>query len=331
VIVTVLTGLLLQAPRYERQSALDAAGPRAAAVETLWWFMVTVATLVVLAVVLVLAHGAFRRRAEAEDPAGPAMDRTLTRWVAGAVALTLVIQVAFLVANFGVGRAMVGADPGQLPLVIDVIGHQWWWEVRYQDSLPSNLATTANEIHVPTGRPVLLRMTSRDVIHSFFAPNLFGKKDLVPGYTTETWFQADRPGVYRGQCAEFCGHQHAKMGFFIVAEPASQFAQWIAAQRNPASTPSDTLQRRGQLVFMTGSCSLCHAINGTPASGRMGPDLTHLASRRTIAAGTLPNTAGNLAGWVVDPQGIKPGSYMPANNLDPIDLRALLTYLESLK
>lgn len=325
------TSLLLQAPRYERQSALDPAGPRAAAVETLWWFMFAVATLVVVLVVVTLAHGAFRRRATTEDPAGPAMDHKLTRWVAGAVALTLVIQVGFLVANFGVGRAMVGSDPGRSPVVIDVIGHQWWWEVRYHDSLPSNLVTTANEIHVPTGRPVLLRMTSRDVIHSFFAPNLFGKKDLVPGYVTQTWFQADRPGVYRGQCAEFCGHQHAKMAFFVVAEPPSQFAQWLAGQRSPAPTPADTLQQRGQLVFMAGSCSLCHAINGTPASGRMGPDLSHLASRRTIAAGTLLNTPGNLGGWVVDPQGIKPGTYMPPNNLDPADLRALLAYLESLK
>jgi cytochrome c oxidase subunit 2 len=174
-------------------------------------------------------------------------------------------------------------------------------------------------------------MTARDVIHSFFAPNLFGKKDLVPGHTTRTWFQADTPGVYRGQCAEYCGHQHAKMGFFIVAEPPDQFARWLESQRSPAVTPTDTMQKRGQVVFMAGGCSMCHAIVGTPAGGRVGPDLTHLASRRTIAAATLLNTTGNLGGWIVDPQRIKPGTYMPSNSVDPADLRALLAYLGSLK
>jgi cytochrome c oxidase subunit II len=322
---------LLQAPRYERQSMLDSAGPRAAMVETLWWLMLAVATLVVIVVVATLLHAAFRRRRAADDAVAPASERRLVRWVAGAVALTVAIQIAFLVANFGVGRAIVGSDSRQPPLIIDIIGHQWWWEVRYQDSLPSDLVTTANEIHVPTGRPVLLRMTSRDVIHSFYAPNLFGKKDLVPGYATQTWFQADKPGTYRGQCAEFCGHQHAKMAFFIVAEPPGGFRRWLEAQRRPATPPTDTLATRGQLVFMTGSCSLCHAINGTPASGRLGPDLTHLASRRTIAAGVLRNTPGNLGGWVVDPQSIKPGTYMPTNSLEPADLRALLAYLGTLK
>ena len=327
----VAAALLVQAPAFERQSALYPAGPRAEAVATLWWAMLTVAVAVVAAIVLALAHAAYRRRSAAEDPTGPAMERKLTRWVAGSIGLTLVILVAFLVANFALGRAVAAPPRGEQPLLIDVIGHQWWWEVRYQDPLPHNVVTTANELHVPTGRPIVLRMTSNDVIHSFFVPNLFGKKDLVPGHYTQTWFQADRPGVYRGQCAEFCGHQHAKMGFFVVAEPPNEFYQWLGAQRNPGLPPSDSLQARGQLVFMTGSCALCHAITGTPAGGRRGPDLTHLASRRTIAAGTLPNTRGNLGGWVVDPQRIKPGAYMPPNSLEPADLRALLAYLESLR
>jgi cytochrome c oxidase subunit 2 len=162
-------------------------------------------------------------------------------------------------------------------------------------------------------------------------PNLFGKKDLVPGHVTRTWFQADKPGVYRGQCAEFCGHQHAKMAFFVVATSPAEFASWVETQRAPGQVPGDTLQARGQLVFMTGSCALCHAIAGTNAGGRLGPDLTHLASRRTIAAGTLLNTRGNLGGWVVDPQRIKPGALMPPNSLEPADLRALLAYLQSLR
>ena len=323
--------LALQAPAFERQSALYPAGPRAESVATLWWAMLAVATAVVLAIVVALAHGALRRRAAAEDPARQEIDLRLTRWVAGSIGVTFIILVGFLVANFALGRAIAAPPRGQAPLLIDVIGHQWWWEVRYQDSLPQNVVITANELHVPTGRPILLRMTSRDVIHSFFVPNLFGKKDLVPGHVTQTWFQADRPGVYRGQCAEFCGHQHAKMGFFVVAEPPTRFASWLATQRDPALPPSDTLQARGQLVFMTGSCALCHAIVGTPAGGRRGPDLTHLASRMTIAAATRPNTRGHLGGWIVDPQRIKPGALMPPNNLEPADLRALLAYLESLK
>ncbi|MFN2564448.1 MAG: cytochrome c oxidase subunit II, partial [Gemmatimonadaceae bacterium] len=251
-IALAAAALLLQAPRYERQSALDPAGPRATAVEMLWWWMFAAAAAVTVLIVVALLHGAFRRRSAAEDPNSAVMNEKLTRWVAAAVAATTVILVAFLVANFALGRAVAAPPHDRQALVIDVIGHQWWWEVRYQDPLPSNQVTTANEIHVPTGRPVILRMTARDVIHSFFAPNLFGKKDLIPGHTTQTWFQADTPGVYRGQCAEFCGHQHAKMAFFIVAEPPNQFAQWLGAQRNPGAPPSDTLQERGQLVFMTG-------------------------------------------------------------------------------
>ena len=326
-----LAALWLQAPRYVRQSALDPAGPRARAVEHLWWPMFAVASVVTLLVIAALLHAAFRRRDTAEDPNGPAMNAKLTRWLVSTVAATVVVEIAFLLANFAIGRGAAAPPRGQPPLYVDVVGHQWWWEVRYADPLPANQVTTANEVHVPTGRPVILRMTAHDVIHSFSVPNLFGKKDLIPGHTTQTWFLADSAGTYRGQCAEYCGLQHAKMAFFVVAEPPNQFAQWLGAQRNPGLPPADTLQARGQLVFLAGGCALCHSVVGTPAGGRTGPDLTHLASRRTIAAATLPNTRGNLGGWIVDPQQIKPGALMPPNNLEPADLRALLAYLESLK
>jgi cytochrome c oxidase subunit 2 len=164
-----------------------------------------------------------------------------------------------------------------------------------------------------------------------WVPNLAGKKDLIPGYTQSFWFQADTAGTYRGQCAEFCGHQHAKMAMFIIAEPLKQYQTWVATQRDTASTPTDSIAARGREVFMTGTCAMCHAIEGTTAGSHAGPDLTHLASRRTIAAGTLPNNRGNLAGWIVDPQRIKPGAKMPPNLLRPNDLNALLTYLQSLK
>jgi cytochrome c oxidase subunit II len=177
----------------------------------------------------------------------------------------------------------------------------------------------------------VLELRSTDVIHSFWPPNLTGKRDLIPGKVNSLWFQADTPGVYRGQCAEFCGHQHAKMGFLVIADRPDSFATWLASQRDTASTPTTELTQRGQEVFLASSCVMCHTISGTPAGSRIGPDLTHLASRRTIAAGTLPNTRGNLAGWILNPQRIKPGTRMPPNQLNPADLQALLAYLESLK
>jgi cytochrome c oxidase subunit 2 len=214
---------------------------------------------------------------------------------------------------------------------VRVTGHQWWWEVEYRDSSPQDWAFTANEIHVPVGRPVVFELRANDVIHSFWVPNLGVKRDMIPGDENSVWFQADTAGVYRGQCAEFCGHQHAKMAFQIVAEPPERFAAWLERQRDTARTPADSVAARGQEVFLGSTCVMCHTVSGTPAGSRIGPNLTHLAGRRTIAAGSLPNTRGNLAGWIVDPQRIKPGVRMPPNALAPDDLQALLAYLESLK
>jgi cytochrome c oxidase subunit 2 len=212
-----------------------------------------------------------------------------------------------------------------------VNGHQWWWEVQYADTAVHDRFTTANEIHVPVGEPVLFVLTAQDVIHSIWVPNLAGKKDLIPGYTSSMWFQADTAGVYRGQCAEFCGAQHAKMALFIVAEPRARFDRWVAQQRQTAATPADSVAGHGYEVFVTSSCVMCHSIEGTTAGSHSGPDLTHLAGRRTIAAGSLPNTRANLAEWIMDPQRIKPGSNMPPTVLPPKDLDALLTYLQGLK
>jgi cytochrome c oxidase subunit II len=184
---------------------------------------------------------------------------------------------------------------------------------------------------VPVGEPVLFLLSASDVIHSMWVPNLNGKKDLIPGYTQSLWFQADTAGVYRGQCAEFCGAEHAKMAMFIVAEPRTQYQQWVAQQQQPASEPTDPSAKRGKEIFLTSSCAMCHSIEGTSAGSHAGPDLTHLASRRTIAAGTLPNTRGALSGWIVDPQRIKPGAKMPPNRIAPKDLDALVTYLQGLK
>jgi cytochrome c oxidase subunit 2 len=203
--------------------------------------------------------------------------------------------------------------------------------VHYVDPDPSKIVIDANELHIPAGEPVQVKVTSRDVIHSFWVPNIIGKRDLIPGYTSSLFLNADRPGTYRAQCAEFCGAQHAKMALPVIVHPRADFAAWLAEARAPAAEPNDSSAKEGEKVFLAGPCSSCHAITGSPAFGTVGPNLTHLASRKTLGAGTLPNTRGNLGGWVVDPQGIKPGVRMPSNQLEPKDLRALLDYLETLK
>jgi cytochrome c oxidase subunit II len=314
-------------------SVLHPFGPQSARIADLWWAMLVVSVVVCLAIYVALAWASFRHRADrdiATPVTIPVNDRRIARIVSGCVALTAVILVGFLVADFRTGRAMT-TRPGEQPLVIELTGHQWWWEVTYEDSVVSKRVTTANEIHVPVGRPIVLRMTSRDVIHSFWVPNLTGKRDLVPGHGSSIWFRADSAGVYGGHCAEFCGHEHAKMSLLVFAEPEEKFAAWYNHQLEPQPPPGDSLLKRGQDVFATTSCALCHTVSGSPAGGRNGPNLTHLKSRSTIAAGTLPNTLGFLAGWVTDPQGIKPGVKMPSNRIPPEDLKALLAYLESLQ
>ena len=203
--------------------------------------------------------------------------------------------------------------------------------VRYLSDDPSQIVTTANEIHIPVGRPVMIRGTSHDVIHSFWVPNLHGKRDLIPSRITTEWIEADRPGRFRGQCAEFCGLQHAHMALWVIAESDDEFARWRERQLQPALPPSDPVKARGRDVFLNHACVFCHTIQGTTAAGQIGPDLTHLASRSTIAAGTLPNTKGNLGGWIVDPQNIKPGNHMATVDLKPEDLQPLLDYLGSLQ
>jgi cytochrome c oxidase subunit 2 len=311
-------------------SVHDPASPQARQVDRLGDAMYVTAAVVFVLVVAALFWSAFRRRRGDELEDHPRSRRRMTTSVLVATALTTVILLVFLNLDFAVGRALT-TNPGNGALQVRVTGHQWWWEVQYRDSLPQNWANTANEIHVPVGRPVVFELRSADVIHSLWPPNLTGKRDLIPGNENSLWFQAESAGVYRTQCAEFCGLQHAKMALLIVAEPPDSFAAWLIRQRDTAATPTDSAALRGQEVFLASSCVMCHTIGGTPAGSRIGPDLTHLASRRTIASGTLPNTRGNLARWIVNPQAIKPGVRMPATSLDSDDLQALLTYLESLK
>jgi cytochrome c oxidase subunit 2 len=318
------------------QSALDPKGPKAETLAHLNWLLVITVTVIYIAVISTLFYllrRASTRRVtfdQTEVADERQRERGMARWVAGAVAVVVFILIAFVFVDVSTARSLTRVG-GAAPLRIDVVGHQWWWEVKYPDPDPHNYAETANEIHVPVGRAVLIKMKSADVIHSFWAPNLDGKKDLIPGHETITWFRADTAGIYRGQCAEFCGHQHAKMAFLIVAEPRDQFEQWLESQRSAASAPTDSLAQAGESVFLGRSCAMCHAVSGTAAGSHVGPDLTHVATRRTLAAGTLPNNAENLAGWILDPQIIKPGVKMPANQLDPESLKALVAYLGTLK
>jgi len=312
------------------QSVLQPAGPQAERVHALWNFMLAVSVIVYVVVVGVLLLATFRpRHSEAELAEGAPGERGVTRLVSLATAVTVLTLFAFLLFDFSTGRALTSSVKPAVS--IEVTGHQWWWEATYYHDIPNKRVTTANEIHIPVGRPVLLRLNSQDVIHSFWAPDLNGKRDLIPGKESSLWLEADTPGVYRGQCAEFCGYQHAKMAFLIVADRPADFQRWYAAQADTAKTPTDSLTSRGLEVFLTSPCVMCHTIHGTPAGATLGPDLTHVASRRYIGAGALPNTRGNLAGWILDAQGIKPGAHMPPNSLSPADLQALLAYLGTLK
>jgi cytochrome c oxidase subunit 2 len=313
------------------QSAQNPAGPQAGRIYSLWLFLLIVAIIVFVAVVGTALFAAWRANRKSEtQPQHGASDGTLSRAVTVATGVTVVILFGFFIYSLTTGRALASL-PAKSALTIQVTGHQWWWEVEYVDTVPSRRVVTANEIHIPVGVPVQIFGKSVDVIHSLWVPNLHGKKDLVPGHTTATWFQADTAGLYRAQCAEFCGHQHAKMALWVVAEPREVYEKWYAGQLATPPPPVDSVAREGQRVFLSKSCAMCHNIGGTLAGSRVGPDLTHLASRHSIAAGTLPNTRGNLAAWILDAQSIKPGSRMPPNSLSPSDLNALLTYLETLK
>lgn len=317
------------------QSALEPAGPQADRVHDLWQLMLWICTIMGVAVVVVMLIALWRapRATEATPPDAEATRRpepVLRAWVVGALTVSVIGLFVLLVASVATDRALARLPLGE-GVVIEVIGHQWWWEVRYDNADPSQIFTTANEMHVPVGKPVLLKLQSSDVIHSFWAPNLAGKKDLIPGHTLTLQFRADKPGTYRTQCAEFCGFQHANMALTVTAESPEDYGRWVQAQLKPAAEPTTPEQQRGKEVFLGSTCAMCHAIQGTTALARRAPDLTHLASRPTIAAGTVPNTRGHLAGWIVDPHGIKPGVNMPSNTLPPPDLQALLAYLGNLK
>ena len=305
-------------------SSLEPAGPAASRIASLYWTFFWICTVVYVVVLACLVAGLILRR-----PNGPET-RAAARVVGSAAVVTVGVLFALLWMSLRTGSA-IRAPSGTKPLDVEVVGRQWWWEIRYPGNGPSERVITANEMHVPVGRDVKVQLTSGDVIHSFWVPRLNGKTDLIPGRAAAQIFRADQPGIYHGRCAEFCGYQHAHMGFLVIAEPTERFEAWLAAQRNPAVEPASDAASRGREVFLTSTCVTCHTIRGTDAAGTKAPDLTHIASRRTIAAATLSNNAGSLGGWIADSQGIKPGNHMPPNSLPAQDLLALLAYLGSLK
>jgi cytochrome c oxidase subunit 2 len=321
------------------QSALDPAGRQAAHISALWWGLLGLLTVIfVIVLVFALLTLTRRHRGFAQEPLEsthmPSADteKRLTRVVGSAIIVTAAIVFGLIVASVSTGNAISGLRASKSnAIAIEIIGNQWWWYVRYPNDDPSRIVVTANEFHIPVGKPVMIRGTSHDVIHSFWVPNLHGKRDLIPSRISTLWIQADRPGRFRGQCAEFCGLQHAHMALWVVAEPEDRFEAWMQKQLQPAAEPSDANLARGQQIFLQNACVMCHTISGTPAHGQTAPDLTHFGSRSTLAAGTLANNKGNLGGWIADPQGVKPGNHMATINLPSEDLQPLIDYLESLK
>lgn len=306
------------------QSALDPGGPHAEGVAQLSWIMFIGSGLIFALVMLLTACALW-------------LPVRLRRWLAarqmilyGGIAFPVVVLSALLVYGLLLARTLV-ADPSVAPLGIDVVGEQFWWRVRY-DLEDGRTLETANEIHIPTGRPVRFTLTSADVIHSFWVPGLGGKLDMIPGQRNSIVLQADRPGTYRGQCAEFCGAAHALMAFHVIAHEPAGFDDWLERERDDAIAQSIPFVARGKELFLDAGCGACHTVRGTPADGTLGPDLTHVGSRQWIAAGTLPNNQGTLAGWVASSQHLKPNNKMPSF---PVftgpDLRALAAYLESLR
>jgi cytochrome c oxidase subunit 2 len=302
---------------------LAPASEEARRIAGLAWFLFVAGAIVFVAVMIAFALAI---RAGRNTPDGEADDRRGRRFqlIAGGVVPAVIVAVLFAVTL----RAMSApsTSPSSRVSDVEVIGRQWWWEVRY----PRLGIVSANEIHIPVGRRVRVTVRSNDVIHSFWVPRLHGKIDLVPGRVNAIWLDATRPGVYRGQCAEYCGLQHALMALRVVAHEPASYAEWTLRERTSAAPPPDTLAAAGMRVFDR-VCAACHAVRGTLAAGTRGPDLTHIASRAMLAAETLPNNRDNLTAWIGDAERIKPGNGMPSMSLQADDLRAVVTYLESLR
>jgi len=309
-------------------SPLDPHSPDAHHIATLWWWMLVVAGIVFLGAVGLLALGWLRRDKKGLPILGESERANTALVVAFGMAIPIVILVAlFIVSDLFLLKETDAPPASATAMTVTAIGHQWWWEARYGDSR----AVTANEIHIPARTHIDLVARTADVIHSFWVPELNRKIDMIPGQSNSIELYAEEAGVYRGQCAEFCGLQHAHMAFLVYAEPPARFREWLARTERPADEPTTPEARRGQRLFMESACSSCHTIAGTEARGTIGPSLTHVASRQTLAADTIPNTPEELFRWIRDPQSIKPGDRMPGLGLGASRFHAIAAYLAGLK
>ena len=303
---------------------LDPASRDAAAIRSLFGvvFLICLAILAVIVWLIWKSLRDSRARGSHLPPQDFGRRRSEIAWAIPPV--LIVLTLSLLSAKLIVSDVR-GAGAGDADIVL--VGHQWWWEVRY----PGSGAVTANEIHIPIGRRLRVRVDSADVIHSFWVPQLGPKMDMIPGHPNFVWLQADRAGTYEGACSEFCGDQHAWMRFIVVAEPEAQFKEWLERQARPAANPVNESAQAGKNFFFAQTCANCHAIRGTTSGATAGPDLTHLASRRQLAAGLLDNTPQNLARWLKNPQQLKPGCQMPNFSLSDDQVTQLVAYLEGLR
>lgn len=318
------------AARAQSMAYFQTDGPAADPVTRLGWGLGIVALAVTAIVAVLLMAAILRRRARPADPRALMVrtDEGGLAWIYVGVGISTAALIACAVWTlFTISAVAMPARAGEM--VVRVDAGQWWWGVRYENPVPSQIFTVANEIHIPVGQPVRIELTSTDVIHSFWIPKLAGKMDVIPGQTNVTWMEAARPGTYRGQCSEYCGAQHAHMAMVVVADAPEAYRAWRRAQLQPASAPASGPEMRGHAAFVA-HCAACHTVRGGEAGGILGPDLTHLMSRQTIAAGMLPNTPGNLAAWVANAQALKPGSRMPAMQLTAPELTDVVGYLQTL-
>jgi cytochrome c oxidase subunit 2 len=305
-----------------------ASGPASLPVARLGWALTAVSCAVIVIITLLVLAALFRRRPA--DQASTEIQRNPggLSFIYVGVAISTVVLFVFSTWSL-VTLAHVARPPRAPAVVVDIVGHQWWWEVRYHGNPVERNFTTANELHIPVGQPVELRLSTGDVIHSFWVPRLAGKTDTIPGQTNVAWLQADQAGTYFGQCTEYCGLQHAHMAFVVVAESPERFAAWWDLQLAASPAPNATAER-GEDLFMQ-RCAACHTVRGTLAGGILGPNLSHLAQRQRIAAGVLPNTPETLTQWVAHPQSLKPGALMPDPALDRAQLQAVIAFLQSLQ
>jgi cytochrome c oxidase subunit 2 len=306
-------------------SILDPHSSAGDQIASAWWLMLVVATVIFAVVLALIVLGLLRRRGQ-DEPQPASRGRKFVVWL-GVVMPAIVLLGLFLLTLRALPETAATAG-GKPDLVIGVKGHQYFWDVTYPGAHPFR---TANEIYIPVGEPVRLDVTTDDVLHSLWIPELNRKIDMIPGRTNQLDIETDDPGIYEGRCAEFCGLGHAWMGITVTALPRDEFDRWVDTQQQLGRPPRTAAGKRGQQVFMGSGCVYCHTIAGTPASGRIGPDLTHLASRSTLGARVIPNLPGYLAGWIVDPQHYKPGNRMPGTEMNGTDLRDLIRYLEGLK